>query len=207
MTPFTPPKKKPGHDNGRACGNISSLSAAAAARSSLALGYGLALPGLCRLASGGNTATARRCLASRGYLAATVYHFAICSHAAVVASRRTAAACFSGGSYGCTRHIGRNRCPGCTNCSSQCLALVIGTVVATLLARKILTVCRIHLINVGDCIREVMIRQCPVALTGCQKTGNHCNQTKNKLTSAEHNAISIRDRLNPPGESVSRSAG
>ena len=76
---------------------------------------------------------------------------------------------------------------GGTNSGGQCLALVIGAVIATLLVGKILAVCGIHLIDIGDRIREVMVLYPPVALAGSQKTSRHGHQAKYELTSAGHN--------------------
>ena len=58
------------------------------------------------------------------------------------------------------------------------LALVISTVIAPLLIYKVLTVCRIHLIDIRDGIREVMIPHPTVALAACQQTCHHSYQTK-----------------------------
>lgn len=106
------------------------------------------------------------------------------AHAASLANGR-----LMGRSQGSTRHIGRNRCARSPDSGGQRFALIIGAVIASLLGSKILTVCRVHLINIGDCIREIMILHTTVTLAGCQETRHHGHQAKYKLTSAGHNEI------------------
>ncbi len=138
-----------------------------------------------------NTA-AGRCLTLRGNLAPSAGRGAIASYSTAAvhgltalyrcipaaANGRTTAHRLLAGSHSGARHISRHRRARSANGCCKSLALVISTVIAPLLVYKVLTVRRIHLIDIRDGIREVMIPHPTVALAACQQTCHHSYQTK-----------------------------